>query len=784
MTNTQKYSPESNKLNALQLELKRVTEKLIQTQEKFKAESGRREDLELVVDKYLNEANTSSTENDSENKLDGETKKLREILSNTKAELKDMYTQKKSIETMLQKYLDGFGSFEAVSRLTSLIELNPEAIVALDTEGLVLEWNPSAEKMFGWNKAEVVGKLLPIVSEEHMDDFKSVHARVIKGEQLRMHEAIRYTKSGTPLNVSISSMSLKNEKDKTIGTTTIITDLTTFKKRTDLANRLATVVEQSPNMIMITDKNQTIEYANQSMIDITGYTVKELIGQKASMFKTDKTPDKTFKEMGQVLSEDGAWQGELVNAKKSGEYFLVSALISPLRNDKGIITHYASIQEDQTEILKLKKELQYISYYDTLTGLHNEHSFKNNVTKLIKKAKREETEHAVAIIDLDDFELINTNCGLKAGDVLVKKTGKTIKLKVHDDDIVARMSRDKFGVLMQYCTPQQAHQKIDSIREAIHAAGFKSNEQSYNITASIGLVPINRDSDIVETVIENAEIACNKAKEQGKNRSVTFSESQTDLKKRHEEMDMAAKIMHAFDNNALFILWQPIIPINNDDKLKCVEVHVNMSNATGNAIGANIFYPVAEKYGLSPKIDLWVIKEVLSALKKNTKLLSQVKTVVINLSGKSVCDEDSHGRILEVLDATKIPLSKLCFEIDEKTALNRQPEIRHFMYALKNHGCNISIECFGKNISSFTYLQTIPFDYIKIDRTYLENIVAKKAARVFVKSIHDICSALGKKTIAEYIPDDNTLEELRKIGVNYAQGYTVGSPESLENINL
>ena len=784
MSDTQKQSTEINQLNALDIELKCKSEELARVKEELKEESELRRAVELMVERYLESANENPEEGKLSDELDKEIKQLREIIASTKAELKDVYTQKNGVEQLLEKYLEGFGSFEAVSRLTSLIEFNPEAIVALDINGLVLDWNPSAERMFGWKKEEIIGKYYPIVSGEHKRSFESIHARVMHGQKIRTQEAIRKTKDGKLLDVSISSMPIKNENDEIVGSSTIITDLTVFKKRADLANRLAAVVEQSPNMIMITDRNQVIEYVNLSFVDVTGYSANELIGQKASILKSDKTPDSTFKAMGKALSKDDSFQGELINKKKNGEYFIISCLISPLQSEKGKITHYVSIQEDLTEISKLKKELSYKSYHDSLTGLHNEQSFKDHINQLIIKAKGESTEHAIAIIDLDDFELVNTNCGAKAGDALIKKTGGIIKSNVKSSDVVARMGRDIYGILVQDLTLQQAQQQIELIRESIHASKFEYRKQIYNITASIGLIQVNEETESVEAVIVNAESACCIAKEQGKNRTVIFSESHNELEKRHGEMELVKEIIYALDNDELFLLWQPIVSLNDNDMPKCYEVLVNMRRQAGKEISANNLLLMAEKYGLSPRIDLWVIEDVLSALDKNVKILDQIDTFTINLSDKSVDNPEIQRHILENIDSSDVPPPKLCFEIGEKIATSGMPEVNQFIYALKDRGCKASVQNYGTRISSFSYLTSLPFDYLKIDRSFIKNIVGSEIDRVFVKSINNICHAMGKETIAEYVDDNKILEELRKIGIDFVQGRAIRSPEPLENIVL
>lgn len=784
MSDTRKYPAEKNQLNALEMELKRTNEKLSRVKEELKEENERRSAMEVLVENYLVSANETPGKGNSSEELDKEIKDLRKILVSTKDELKDVYTQRNSVEQMLKKYLEGFGSFEAVSRLTSLIELNPEAIVALDLEQMVLEWNPAAEKLFGWKREEIIGRPYPIVGAEHMEDFKSIQRQVTSGGQIKMLETIRQTKDGQQLNVSISSMPLKNESNEIIGTSTIIRDLTVAKKRADLANRLVTVVEQSPNMIMITDKFQVIEYVNQSFLDVTGYSVKDLVGKKASILKSDRTPSETLEKLGKTLSENGTFQGELINTKKNGEYYIVSCLISPLHSEDGIITHYASIQEDLTEISKLKKALLYKSNHDSLTGLHNQKSFKSHIRELIIKAKAEATDHAIAIIDLDGFELFNNNCGSKGGDSLIKKVGGIIKSNVKGGDLVSRMSRDIFGVLIQYSTLHQAEHQIDIIRKSIQGTSFKCHKQIYNITSSIGLVPLNGETESVETAIANAEVACRTAKEQGKNRCIIFSESHTEIEKRHEEMELAARIMHALDEDELFLLWQPIVPLQGGDSLICYEMLVNMHDKAGKIIGANNFLSVAEKYGISHRIDLWVFKHLLNMSDKSKKILDKIDIITLNISNKSVGDPEIQRSILENIDSLKISPSKLCFEISEKASTSGLLEIRQFMYALKNIGCQVSIENFGTRISSFSNLKLLPFDYLKIDRSFIRNIVESEIDRVFVKSINDISHAMGKKTIADFINSDGILEELKKIGVNYGQGSAIGSPVRADKLVL
>lgn len=714
------------------------------------------------------------------NDLEEELELVKGMLSRTKEDLEEQTSRSDGLEKLLAKYLEGFGSFEASNRLSTFVERHPEAIVTFELNESIIEWNPAAVKMFGWEKKEVIGRPFPLTDDKYRADFHTQLKSVLRGGQLTKHDMILQAKDGKLLNTRLSTTHLKNEQGKIIGVTGIIVDYTELRKKSDGAKRLATVVEQSPNMIMITNKDQIIEYVNQRWVEVTGYSQEEMIGKKASIFKTDKTPKETFSMIRKALKEDSTFQGELVNRKKNGEFYRVSCLISPLRDQDENVTHYASIQEDLTFISKLKKALTFRSNYDARTGLFNRQAFEHQVEELIDKAKKERTNHAVAFIDLDEFELVTANCGSKAGDLLLKQIGELLRSKVRNSDVVGRLGRDEYGIMLQYCTLQQAENLVESIRESVKSFVFEWEKHSYKVTLSVGLIQLNNQSEMIDTVMENVEFACSMAKKQGKNRIVKFAESSSELSKRHSELDWATKISRALENEQLYLVWQPILPVNGDDSLWHYEVLVRMHDEDGGTIEPGDFLSAAGKYEFLARIDRWVINKALSWISENKKFMKQIKFCSINLSGKSIGDLEIQQFILDTITSSNVPPSKLCFEITETTIMDNFDSVHQFFYALKNIGCQLAIDNFGTALSSFSYLKLLPVDYIKIDGTFIRNMVNDEIDRIFIGSVNDICHTLGKQTIATCVENEDILEELKKIEIDFVQGFAIGKTKPLE----
>jgi PAS domain S-box-containing protein len=219
------------------------------------------------------------------NDLEEELELVKGMLSRTKEDLEEQTSRSDGLEKLLAKYLEGFGSFEASNRLSTFVERHPEAIVTFELNESIIEWNPAAVKMFGWEKKEIIGRPFPLTDDKYRADFHTQLKSVLRGGQLTKHDMILQAKDGKLLNTRLSTTHLKNEQGKIIGATGIIVDYTELREKSDGAKRLATVVEQSPNMIMITNKDQIIEYVNQRWVEVTGYSQEEMIGKKQAFLK-------------------------------------------------------------------------------------------------------------------------------------------------------------------------------------------------------------------------------------------------------------------------------------------------------------------------------------------------------------------------------------------------------------------------------------------------------------------------------------------------------------------
>ena len=298
-------------------------------------------------------------------------------------------------------------------------------------------------------------------------------------------------------------------------------------------------------------------------------------------------------------------------------------------------------------------------------------------------------------------------------------------------------------------------------------------------------MPITETSESVSNLLSAADSACYAAKDEGRNRVHVYHLDDTDLARRQGEMRWVARIDQALEDER-FQLWsQPIVPVmTGSDEGEDFELLLRLVDERGETILPGDFLPAAERYGLSTKLDRWVIGAALGYLGRNPKLLERLHLCFINLSGASLADEEFLEFVCTELQQSQIPSQKICFEVTETAAIANLSRAMTFMKALKEQGCRFALDDFGSGLSSFAYLKTLPVDYLKIDGAFVKDIVDDEVDLALVRSINDVGKVMGKWTIAEFVESEAILEKLRNIGVDYAQGYGIGHPAPIEETTL
>ena len=428
-------------------------------------------------------------------------------------------------------------------------------------------------------------------------------------------------------------------------------------------------------------------------------------------------------------------------------------------------------------VSSLSQQLNYQASHDPLTGLVNRREFELRLSRVVKGCREDHSEHALCYIDLDQFKVVNDTCGHDAGDELLRQIAALLEDKVRTRDTIARLGGDEFGLLLERCTINQANRVAETVREAIDHFRFMWAGRNFRLGASIGVIPINFSSGNIANVMRSADAACYTAKDAGRNRIHVYSEGSFEVAQRHQEMQRIVELNHAFDEGRFVLYQQPIQSLNPDKNgpEHFCEVLVRMIDEDGFPVLPANFLPTAERYNLATQLDTWVVNGALDWLVSDPEI-----RCTINLSGMSVADENFLRFMLDVIDEKEVDASRICLEITETAAIQNLSKANHFIHQLRDCGCFFALDDFGSGLSSFAYLKTLPVDYLKIDGFFVRDMMEDRINYELVKSINDVGHVMGKRTIAEFVENDATLEALKETGVDYAQGYNIAMPRPIK----
>ena len=442
----------------------------------------------------------------------------------------------------------------------------------------------------------------------------------------------------------------------------------------------------------------------------------------------------------------------------------------------------------QRMLENMHNELAYQATHDDLTQLINRKEFERCVEAAIQSARKDEQQHVLLYLDLDQFKIINNTSGHTAGDELLRNVGDVLTQALQGEGArVARLGGDEFGVLVEDIETARARELAEELLNSIRDLRFDWDGRHYTLSASMGLVFVDQTTDSVDSVMQYADEACYTAKDAGRNRLQEYELGDTRMMRRHGVMEWVTQLDKALDENRLILNCQRIEPVarsaaNGLDTH--YEILLTMRDELGDTMPPTDFIIAAETYNRMTTIDRWVIEHVLAYMTKHRDKLDDFAGFSVNVSGHSVNDETFPDFVLEQFAKTQAPTGKVCFEITETAAIANLDNAVDFMNRMKIIGCKFSLDDFGTGLSSYSYLRNLPVDFVKIDGVFVKDIATNPGDYAVVKSINEIGHYMGKKTIAEFVENAEVLESLREIGVDYAQGYEIEKPLPLEELKL
>lgn len=428
------------------------------------------------------------------------------------------------------------------------------------------------------------------------------------------------------------------------------------------------------------------------------------------------------------------------------------------------------------------RQLAYQASHDPLTGLINRQEFECRVERSIQQARAQAATHALLYLDLDQFKVVNDTCGHAAGDELLQQLSKLLLSSVRTRDTLGRLGGDEFGMLLENCPLDKAVEIANNLLKKIDAFHFTWSDNTFTLGISIGVVPVDRSTADIGCAMSAADSACYIAKESGRNQVQIAHLGDRRLQERHGEMQWVSRLTRAIEEDQFALYYQPIIPCaSKATSGKHMEILLRMIDDDGSVVPPGSFLPAAEKYNMASNIDRWVIEHAMKWLVANTAQDGWPVTISVNLSGQTTGSPDMLKFIIEKMDETGVSPEHIIFEITEAAAITNITSTTSFMLTLRGCGCRFSLDNFGSGLSSFAYLKKLPVDYLKIDGTFVRDILSDPVDYAIVKSINELAQLLGKETIAEFVETLEVAEELRMMGVNHVQGYAYAKPEPLSN---
>lgn len=437
----------------------------------------------------------------------------------------------------------------------------------------------------------------------------------------------------------------------------------------------------------------------------------------------------------------------------------------------------------ETEIKKRTEELQHLAVHDTITGLYNRYEFERRLSFALKYSSTASSQSIMCYVDLDQFKIVNDTSGHVAGDELLKQVSLILQKSVGSKDIVARLGGDEFGILFVGNTMEEAQKKAKDILRAVKEYRFVWEGKIFVIGASMGMVPVVRDCCSLIDVISAADAACYQAKEEGRNCIHIATRDDKKLLERRGEMQWLPKLTAALEQEKFVLFVQPIVSLEHDSKsLSHYEVLIRLEDDDGKIIPPMAFIPAAERYGMMQRIDRWVIENVFKEYVKLQNHTKKLYRFSINLSGISLNDKGLGTFIEGLFKRYNISYQSICFEVTETTAVANLSVALKFINRMRNLGCKFSLDDFGSGLSSFSYLQNIPVDYLKIDGALVCDIDTNKVNRAMVKSINEVSHTMGMKTICEFVENKDVEDALKELNVDYAQGYYYAKPMRIQTL--
>ncbi|HMM75879.1 MAG TPA: EAL domain-containing protein [Gammaproteobacteria bacterium] len=671
----------------------------------------------------------------------------------------------------------------------SVVEAMPDGVLLVDGGGTIRYANFAASRLFKYAKDELIGRdvssLVPAPVRARHAGHVSGYARQRVARPMGKSADLRAVdRDGRefPVDIDLSPIDVDGTAFVCVTVRDVSERMAALRTAREQERRLRALFDENPCILFTLEETYRIceindygrdffaAHSSQGLIDaqlLDFVYAADRAAVRASLERASARPG----EVAQVhcrIASDRTWDCWLqltirVFCREDGRRY---ALV---------------VAEDITKRLQLSKKLSYQATHDALTGLVNRLGFEQRIQQLLDAGSDDGAMHTLCFIDLDQFKVINDTCGHTAGDQLLREVARVLRAGGRRADIIARLGGDEFALVFPDCDSSRAQALIDRIAARVRAIRFNWSEFTFSVGMSVGLVEFRCGAHRLVDILQKADAACYAAKERGRGRALVYEEHDVELRRTQSASHWAAKLQRAIDEDELELWGQPIVPVHACPQQRPkVEVLLRLRGRDGVVIPPSEFLPAAERFGLAPKIDLWVIERALDWIDAQGE--AACPSCSINLSGQSLSSPEFVSAVCRLL-ANRGAKTPIVFEVTETAAISNFDAALHLMSSLKAYGCEFALDDFGTGMTSFAYLKNIPAEYIKIAGSFIRNICAESLDYMIVQSIVNIAKSLSRHTIAEFVESADVLATLRELGVDFVQGYLMGRPVPLSELH-
>ncbi len=671
--------------------------------------------------------------------------------------------------------------------LDNVLDAIDDPVFVKDEDHRWVVLNEKACALLGGPRQELIGKS---DFEYFTEDQASFHWDM-DDEVLNSHETLEYREK---ISIDGQLRTFLTKKRRFVDSSTgrchiagMHRDITELAQIQDALfkekERAEVTLHSITDAVVTTDAGGRIEYMNPMAEALSGWSIQDARGKPLSTvcrLIDEQTRQPAPDLVGECLTKGatvGAADRSIVIGR-AGREFAVEASAAPIRSRCGDVPGAVLVFHDVTDTRRMAKQLAHDAAHDPLTLLVNRREFERRLERELNSAKQYGSRHALCYIDLDQFKIVNDTAGHAAGDELLKQVRELLAGKFRERDTLARLGGDEFALLLDNCALEEALRISEIIVATFREYRFVWQGRTFQVGASIGLVPVTAEAESTAQLLARADVACYTAKDLGRGRVHVYQGEGGAPSPRHSEIHLAVNLRDALEQERFCLHYQPIVPLSGHCPLVRYEVLLRMVDTDGTLLAPRTFIPAAERFGLMPAVDRWVIR---TAFRRYGGQFGHVPgaEIAINLSGASLGDDSLLAYVREQFEVFSVPPASVCFEITETAAIQNLGHAVAFINAVKQAGSRLALDDFGSGLSSFHYLKTLPADYLKIDGSFVHDMLENPVDHAMVEAINEVGHIMGIKTIAEYVHTRAIVDRLTVIGVDCAQGFAIGEPVPL-----